>query len=1621
MKRTTKVVSLALILVVALIATMVGVTAATTTTAVVYGDVVNLSGNTGSTFDVGFHFKNNDIDVEAGKINLSWDASKVSATSIVAAGVLAEDGVSFTKSIDNENGTATVAWAGSKVASSVAEGKLFEMTFDKTNLDEEGSVTVDIEVEAFGYTALFIPYNLASSVTANSAFASSAEEIIINDGDDVVAKLEMALDMAKVMESVPVTLNTTWTLTEDVTIGDVDKIPAGKIVVTGTGGITTGGFIAHLAGHFEFGEITFTGNGANTSNALFAVDGAEIIINNTIRTSTTATQQINVVGSKLTIHGGNYQYVAGNINGTDYGISGSDIHVDGSTKLYYFVGGSYNKGAVDSMSGKTNGYIGGSASVTGYCIGGSWYAKNTNHGGTLTINTTGTIAQAVAGYSGEGIEACKGDDYKYTLNIENGVFSSHVCSGIFVADSSQTAYYNTEFNISGGRFTGDVYGGITHGWSTVRKYSADGVSVLNITGGDFSKSIFGGSDICKAGGTFTADSTINISDCTIDVSVFGGADISVANMSNNGTVTATFSNAIIHGEVYGGSYVNANGASENSSITLNLKNGTKVCHPNYDANHTDNKKLGYSVYGGSKLGKPNTAHNGNIDFNMYVDADKTSTYTYSFIASSTVYGGSNMVTSGDFDASNSRHTGMIDVDVDKAWFDTVYGPWAALTLGSYINASGAEVVIESTDSKRGIELEITNSKIDTRVLGGGYIGGKGGRIEADTLVTVGSGNTISNSMYGGAYIGASSARFVGNSKLVFDMNTSSASVMMFGGSYVGVSGAEHVGNSEIEVLSGSLSNTLMGGSHLIVCGAVHRGNSYIVTSGTMTANNYGGSYLCEAGTKHIGNSELKMLGGSTTKYLVGGSMFPTADGSNYVAATHGEWGHLGGSGVVVESGTVTGGFIFAGSNMNVDAASIQTGHGVHGVRYQAATADTEEVKASETYVTISGGTITSNAVYGGSYVGRAGTMMNGNYTVTISGGTLNLKERIACGYAVNGTASNPNEVHGNCSVTITGTADINSRTVDGTAYYPSIMGGLYGTALVYGDTSLEISGNANIIGSKIDSGDIIAGNWGSNIIDSSTTGVNHNNPYGGIRQTGNVTFTVSGSPIIGERISVIGYRNNITGDVTVDISGSPRFMNNFYGNFRGSNQTNSMHGSCEGDMRYYIAGTPTFDVNFWAVGTASSAPHGPANGVNVCKGVCYIEVSGAVTVKSGRFYGGTFGASGGTVIKLVGNADFNMVAANTYVWFHQYKAGYIASGTPSFRLLDLTQYTGALTAKGLPDYIAEDPCRNNDEASGYTFTVYEPLNGKNVTFGTNELTAGTEMTSLVNGKNVTIGNTTVSYADLTRFDSISRSPNAFKFYSAEQNKEIKKAGAATHDIYVMSGPAKSATMHFENTALEATVEAVKNDFGFVGNSIRTTGSLALRCRAYITQSFLNNHLDLANGFKIKEVGILVSAQDVYATTELLLGASGTVTAVAWKDGEKGENMFGGWMTDDVKYPGCNLFSAAISNYTEALYARNVYFRPYVICEDANGDTFVTYRDLSEYVTEENTKSTETDDGITTTTTTSGSALISGNGFTQYTASLYKRANYEKEANTDFYGKNTATINDIIDKAKAYLS
>lgn len=1771
MKRTVKIVSLALVLVVALIATMVGVTATTTTTAVVYGDMVNLSENNGSTFDVGFHFKNNDVDVEAGKINLSWDANKVSAENIVATGVLAADGVDFTTSIDNEAGSATVAWAGSTVKSNTAAGDLFKVTFDKTKLGETDTVTVGVDVEAFGYTALFIPYNLAESVTANAALASSGDVNVYTGTtqEEAIAWLESVVSAAKfgnvdakIGSDLKFTSSKDNTVIDFGTAGDVSEYTISFSSVDVAEGSNPYGFdldgktILNFYANVSFNNIKLDGANAWSSggciqvtegSAVFGVNDAEQDYGNIYVPSDS--HRINIAGGDLEVYTGNYRAICANYYKTYKTVDTPSITVAGNTTGQYVMGGSHN--GHNTVTGKSAVVVGGSIDFENV-IGGSWCSGGVGaNGGTLTVDGTPTIKYLVA--------SCVGDvptvnPEQYVMTVKGGSFS-YVANHMFTTIGEATINAKTIFN--GGSVSSYIMGGSISNWTsysnayqknkTTNKFYGSVELEVNATPGC---PIIGGSYMLVPDAVHGADSVVTLNGLQLGDVFYGGSYISRLSTEENESGVPKYLKRFGPKGAY--TYHNCENAVHSGDTVLNIKNGTTLKHPDYVEGDETYGKKGIAAYGGSYISADDSSHTGNTEINMFVDEGNEA--THSFYTYDTFYCGSSVRASGTY------HTGRIKSTVDKAVINVVSSSWGGLMVGP-IATDGGYVSIESTETEKGIELTVTNTTANKRVAAG-YISSSNKTFAADTLITVGAGNDFDN-VFGGICVAGGTAKFEGDTKVVLNTGSTSYMARTWGGSYSNSSGAKmigdssveiqggtiaqltntsseiygvfgggylansnvtfegdstvtfkagtvsralfagsyidadgktgikhqgnstlnleggeitsgtivggslfykgsgshsgnseinlkgttmtpslyagsklnvaksyHIGNSTLNVTSGSTTGTVYGGSYIANGTAQHQGDSHINISGGSTGTMYGGSFLISVGashkgnsyidisnitlswaayagsriyqeeTNHFGDSLLTIHSGTVTASVYGGSYFPASrEDASYTKTNY--YGHIGGSGVIVKSGTIKASYIWGGSYLNNSGASIAKGYAVHGVKYQAANGDTPEVKASKTFVTFEGGTFTGTAVYGGAYCGKSNTKMYGDIEVNIGGNAIvYVSERVAGLY----TAGGGNEFHGNSKITISGTAVIaKNGTV---ASSGGVVGGLYGTGTMVGNSAIEIKSTRGI--NSLGGIGVTAGCHGTN--DISTEAGSSTKAYGGIRQTGDVSFIIS-SGYCNDYTSVCGYRSNIDGDVIFDVSGNATFGSIVYVLARSASDT--AYASCTGDIKAYLSGTPTFKYALHLASSQASSPKAPANGYNVCMGDVFLENSGKVTFNGTTnahcLFGGAFGTKNDTVFKLIGDAEFKFtnLASGVQAYFYRYSSSF-TSVASARRILDLTQYTGGKTVEELH----VGACLGGGT---YDITVWEPLKDKVVDLGTTTIAAGTEMKSLVNGKNVKIGNTTVSYADLTKFDDLSKSPNAFKFYSAEQNKEITKAGVATKNIYVMSGAVKSATMNFDNTSIAGTIASVNGGFGLVGNSIRTYGDLALRCRAYVEQAFLADHLDYAKGFKIQEIGILVAALDDYARNEMVVGGDRIVTAKAWENGELNSSALSNenWMTDETKYPGWNLFAAAVHNYTETRYARDVYFRPYMICEDENGDTLIVYCDLSECVDEENKASEVTVEGVKTTTTKSGSALISGEGFTQYTASLYKRAKYEADNNTEFYTANKATIDAIV--------
>ena len=176
MRKSSKALWIALIVVALVCVMALGAMASVESTAVIYGETVDVSSvKADETFDVVFKFKENNTKIECGKITLTWDGSKMTAgeDAVVASTALA--GAKFESKI--EDGKAVIAWAGSDITGTdeiKTAGDLFTVKFTKT--ESFVTASVDVEVNNLGSANWLIRSDYADSVVSYSSVPYDLEK-----------------------------------------------------------------------------------------------------------------------------------------------------------------------------------------------------------------------------------------------------------------------------------------------------------------------------------------------------------------------------------------------------------------------------------------------------------------------------------------------------------------------------------------------------------------------------------------------------------------------------------------------------------------------------------------------------------------------------------------------------------------------------------------------------------------------------------------------------------------------------------------------------------------------------------------------------------------------------------------------------------------------------------------------------------------------------------------------------------------------------------------------------------------------------------------------------------------------------------------------------------------------------------------------------------------------------------------------------------------------------------------------------------------------------------------------------------------------------------------------------
>lgn len=576
-------------------------------------------------------------------------------------------------------------------------------------------------------------------------------------------------------------------------------------------------------------------------------------------------------GGKLT--GGWYYDHAENVNTStnfDHSANSTDITLTGGT-FDELIGGNHIK--QPTYTGAPNVKIG-DTKVTmtdgsvGYFIGGS-KANNSDKTTLITGDVTAVISGGSVTGAGMGINGAE------KVSVVGGSCVKSTGSKNQGTPASTTAETgNISLSISGGTFTGAVFGGsVADNYGETQADSDSTKPNLSITTGV--------SSLLIEGGTFQSSDPKNPED--YDFGVFGGSAAlgkQSSTESSGSSVTIDAKKAVvITGRVVGGDLLGFGGSGENA--TSSTINGSTSVSITGSGNITTTE----SVIGGSLLN--------------LLEQDEES--------SSTISGTSEIV----IDAANAELG------------DEVIG-------GSYVRTQ--KDTGDASASVKGTSVTVKAGTINGNVVGGGKVNGKHGTVKSsvdgDTLISI-SGGTVNGAVIGGGHAkigdgtsGDMSADVAGTSRIQITGGTVNG-VIGGGLSYAyGTNGVDwkstaSVGKSEVIITGGTIEavnyvatgpkqtlpvaivgggvswskDTISGENPPIELTTTTSSSSVVIDGATVKADIVGGGYAHQTGsTASVENASLSIsnatLGSDSNKVNVyaGGVTSEDAVSSTVTAA-----------------------------------------------------------------------------------------------------------------------------------------------------------------------------------------------------------------------------------------------------------------------------------------------------------------------------------------------------------------------------------------------------------------------------------------------------------------------------------------------------------------------------------------------------------------------------------------------------------------------------------------------------------------------------------------------------------------------------------------------------------------
>lgn len=778
-------------------------------------------------------------------------------------------------------------------------------------------------------------------------------------------------------------------------------------------------------------------------------------------------------------------------------------------------------------------------------------------GGTVNGNIYGAGAGGVSGYSENSSDVYKsygqGVDTKVNINVTGGTINGNLYGGGYgyteylqarsINTDGGTLYGSSNINISGGSINGNIYGagkGYT-GFSDRNSLAQmNGNSNITLSGtAQMNGMIFGageGASGYNDNAKMTGNPTINIAkDLSYDV--FGGGNIAPL----NGNPTININSGNITSTIYGGGNV---GAVVGESL-INISGGTtkEIFGGGHSADITTTniKLLGGSattIYGGSNTN--GTVNKANI---LTTSGDSTSIYGgnnqggTTFSTNLTINGGNLTSIYGGGNATPGTDSTLNLKKSDNKVANIFGGGNAAAVTTTNIIVEGinATNIFGGSNSSGNVNSSTIriNSGAADYIYGGNNVGGV-----TSTSYIYGTGGNIGNIFGGGKSVNAGTTNL-----FLQGVNVTSA----FGGS--NTSGV--VDESNITVTGGTIKD-IFGGNN---AGGETTNANVTFNGANLNGYLYGGGSSANTGTTNvIVNSTWNAL-----PFVFGGGRSANVTGTNLIINGGSIAYAFGGSNT---SGTITN------SNINIKNGNITYTYGGNNQGGTTITSEVNVIGGNETYVyggnneggsttnanvTITGGQVTN--AYGG-----GNSAITGNTSITVKNSPIGSvvfgggnKAGVINGTDVNIISSNINgNVFGGGNAGSVGTnTDVyfSSSTATGSVY----AGGNGATAIVYGNTLLNVDGKSDIEGSVFGGGNAAA--TGTEDANNSTSSVNiiggkiTGNVYGGANTsvlygTSNVKIgakAVNNSKMIYDDVRISGTvfgggEANAAGDENYDFS-----------------------------------------------------------------------------------------------------------------------------------------------------------------------------------------------------------------------------------------------------------------------------------------------------------------------------------------------------------------------------------------------------------------------------------------------------------------------------------------------------